>query len=819
MASSPFSPRAAWLSFIISGLITISSCQKEMSAPPRQTITLPAPAGSGSSFVIESDNIVSTANGFDFTGTLNAKTDDGSSFAVGEGSFKVVTNSDSSIASFSGVGMAEFPNVGIFSEIRNSMAWEKIKSHIEYETGSYYIQNYGTDIPLAEDQKYLHIRVFNEDTGDKFQLRNVANSIIYSFVDFYLDPKDPAVFFKTQLYKPGGNAKEAANTVSRFWKKAADKLVALGKEGFEYADATGLTIGISNNGLFLSKPYDFKISDPETFKQNFGFDRFMELPSHLFFRLAGIPIPSTGVLQLSGESYVHYPVGSLIPPLRGESIKDKYTDAVDWFLNDEQNGYMVSFTGSVDPGGKGIGLVLGMLPNINKIVGREIFNEDFDFDITGATTQWQIPGPNQLGNGQVPSFYRFGGEIKTPVVAEIFGERIKKYLFAPPGMNSFFYCSIGPEIEDIRFLTESEAHMQIPYFGEIDFGRSSFMISAAGIEFTSRQINEIGPLHLSKEITGSLSPEGFELSGSLDNNITLANGVELSARQMSLTLSSDSGITFNGTAVLPFGLGEAEGNGTLRKEGVSISGKLRAGAEIILDNGMRLPTADMSFSASTDPAEGVQLEGGVDIPHLGFVHVKGKINTDDFLLEGEVKTADIAFGDVKLPSANGIVRISKATGVFFKTELNLGIILETNILAQGAVNANGITLTGSISRSVRIAGNSFTFSGGRLTAGPTGVKLSGNIDLSVFKVNVSGDVYGVDDFLLKGNYNYNTQFVKTNIGVAVTPQKINLSGQGTVYGLLGKELYSGGLIFEPNWSASTINICYMLSGVKYCVGL
>jgi hypothetical protein len=820
MASSPFSLQAGWLGFFVSGLIALSSCQKEMSAPPGQTITIPAPAGNtGSSFVIESNNMVVTADGFDFSGTLNVKTDEGLSFAVGEGSFQVVTNSDSSIASFSGVGMAEFPNVGIFSEIRNSLAWEKIKSHIEYETGSYYIQKYGTDIPLIGDQKYLHIVVFDQDAGDKFQLKNVGNSIIYSFIDFYLDPKDPSVFFKTQLYIPGKNAKEAANTVSRFWKKVSDKLIALGKEGFEFADEKGLTIGISNNGSFLSKPYDFKISDPETFKQNFGFDRFTELPSHLFFRIAGIPIPYTGVLQLSGESYVHYPVASLLPPTPGGSIKDTYKDAVDWFLNDEQNGYMVSFTGSVDPGGKGIGLVLGMLPNVNKIVGREIFNADFDFDITGATTQWQVPGINQLGSGKVPAFYRFGGEVKTPVVAEIFGEGIKQYLFAPPGFNSFFYYSLGPEVEDIRFFTESETHMQIPYFGEIDFGRSSFMISSAGIAFTGRKINEVGPLHLSRDVTGSLSPEGFELSSIVDNSITLANGVQLFARQMNLKMSSDSGITFNGNTVLPFGLGEAEGYGTLRKEGVSISGKLRASSEIILDNGMRLPTADMSFSASSNPDEGVQLEGRVDIPHLGFVQVKGKINTDDFFLEGEVKTADIAFGTVQLPSANGVVRISKATGVFFKTGLNLGIVLGTNTLVQGAVNTNGIILTGSISRSIRIAGNSFTFSGGKVTAGPTGVKVNGNIDLYIFKVNVLGDVYGVNDFLLKGKYSYNTKFVKSSIAVAVTPQKVNLSGQGAVYGLLGNEQYSGGLIFEPNWGARTISACYVINGEKICAGL
>ena len=97
--------------------------------------------------------------------------------------------------------------------------------------------------------------------------------------------------------------------------------------------------------------------------------------------------------------------------------------------------------------------------------------------------------------------------------------------------------------------------------------------------------------------------------------------------------------------------------------------------------------------------------------------------------------------------------------------------------------------------------------------------MSGNIDLYVFKVNVLGDVYGVDDFLLKGKYSYNTKFVKTSIAVAVTPQNVNLSGEGAVYGLLGKELYSGGLIFEPNWNARTIGVCYLINGEKYCVGL
>ena len=815
-----FTLQSALLHVTLAGILVMSACQKEVTKPPRQTISIPAVSGTvGGGFEIESDNIVETTNGFNFTGLIRAKTDEGMPFTIGEGEFQVETNSDSSISSIKGVGIAQFPDIGIFKHIKTSFLWTEIKSHIEYEKGSYYLQTYGTDLPLAAEQQYLHFRVFDQSKDGEYQLRSVANSIIYNFLDLYIDPNDPAVFFKTQLWKPGSNKKEVTNLVSTFWKKVGDKLVSAGGTAFDYADATGMAIGISNQGTFLSQPYDFKVSDSETFKSKFGFNRFEALPSHLFFKLAGIPIPETGVLQMTGEAFIHYPFSTLIPPASVSPVKENYQDALDWFMNDEQNGYMVSFTGSIDPGAKGIGLALGMLPNVNKIVGKEIFNEDFDIDIIGATSQWQIPGLNQAGSGQVPSFFRYGGETKIPVVSEIFGEGIKKYLYNPPTAGAFFYYSLGPEIENIVVYSECEAHMRVPYYGIIDFGRSSFAISIDGIDFVGKRVNAIGPLHLGAELTGKLSPEGFNLKSIVDNTITLPSGVELFANKMDLTISSDSGITYNGSVDLPFDIGEAEAKGKLTSEGVSLSGKLKAGSEIVLPNGVRLPSAGMTFSASSNPAEAVQLEGNLDIPYIGMVAVKGKINKDDFLLEGKVNTADITFGNIKLPSANGIVRISKKTGIYFKSEFDLGIVFGRSRLMEGYVNAAGITMTGQLSNSIRIAGANFTFANGKITAGPAGVKIGGNIDLNIFKANVAGELYGVNNFLLKGAYNYNTRFFKSSIGVAVTPQKVNLSGNGTVYGAFGNELYNGGMTFEPNWSARTVSACYILGGTKACITL
>ena len=162
----------------------MSACQKEVTKPPRQTISIPAVSGTvGGGFEIESDNIVETTNGFNFTGLIRAKTDEGMPFTIGEGEFQVETNSDSSISSIKGVGIAQFPDIGIFKHIKTSFLWTEIKSHIEYEKGSYYLQTYGTDLPLAAEQQYLHFRVFDQSKDGEYQLRSVANSIIYNFLD------------------------------------------------------------------------------------------------------------------------------------------------------------------------------------------------------------------------------------------------------------------------------------------------------------------------------------------------------------------------------------------------------------------------------------------------------------------------------------------------------------------------------------------------------------------------------------------------------------------------------------------------------------
>ena len=722
-------------------------------------------------FSIQSNNITKTDDGLKFTGSIKGKNNQGLDFEIGEGDFDVKTGPGDVITSFKGIGIPKFPNIGLFAELQKTFLWTALKSHIEYETGKYYKENYKTDIPLTDDRKYLHFQVFDESKDGPYNLRNVANTIIYKFGDLYIDPSDPAIFFKLPLWKPDGS--KSGDMIEGFWKKVAEKLKSIGSGTFEFADSPNLIFGISNQATFRSKPYKFTVSDEQKFKEQFGFDRFASLPSHLFFKLSGVPIPNAIVFQMSGEAFIHYPTSTLLSP--GTYIPNfstAYQDALDFFGRKGDHGYMVTFTGSIDPGGKGIGLMLGMLPNINTIVGKEIFNKDFNIDMGAGTLQFQI------GNGRdIPSFLRFALETKVPVVSDIFGESIRKYaLELPVGANTipqaFGYFNLGPTMEDISYYVENAMRIRVPFYGDYDLLRSRIFINKDGIKLSAKHTAPLGPIILSGEITGKLSTSGYELAGIAEGNLELPGGVKLISNNLTVKLSSDSGVTLHGKTELPYGLGKAEVKGQLTTAGLTLSGKLNAGVSIDLGNGYKLPTANMEFSLSTNPAEGFRLKGNVTVPRVGMVAVEGKINSDDFLLSGKLVANQISFGSVNLPYGSGSITISKKNGVVFKGQFNLGSAFGQAEM-QGKINATTIDLTGSLRSTVTIAGHNFTLANGKITANNAGVKLNGSLNLYVFSVSISGSMYGVNNFALSGTYNYNTALVKATIKVDVKPTSVS----------------------------------------------
>jgi len=573
-------------------------------------------------------------------------------------------------------------------------------------------------------------------------------------------------------------------------------------------------MGISNRGTFRSRPYSFFVLDPQKFKEEFGYNAYESLPSHLYFKIAGVPIPGTGVLECNGEAFVYYPLRTLLPEsFTLTDIKSQFQDVIDFLSWKSDNGYAVTVSGSVDPGANGIGLVLGMLPNVNTITGHEIFGKDFNIDILGASLQYQI------GSSTLPSFLRFGGEIKTPHFDNLFGPGIRQYLSAIPqaSPSAFMHFSLGPRLEDISYYTEMGVRMRLPFYGDADMAKTRILINKEGIKFNTK-ISSIGPLQFSNEIKGKIAPSGFELNGITTADIVLPNGVKLISNNLNVKLSSDSGITVNGSSELPFGLGKGELSGKLTKDGLTLKGKLNAGGVIDLGSGFVLPTANMEFSVSTNPNEGIYLKGNVTVPRVGSVAVTGYLNDDDFLLEGKVSVAQMNFGPVGLPYGDGELSISKSKGVSFKGNFDLGIAFG-KVNMQGKITNTTVNLSGTLRNTIVIAGHSFTLANGSIVANNSGVKVNGSINLYIFSAAISGEIRGKDNFEMDGEYNYNGTFVKATIHVNVKPNKVALTANGRIYGPLGNELYNGTLSVYPDWNARTIRVCYEVLGVEACLNL
>ena len=382
--------------------------------------------------VTDATSIEETNDGYKIEGGLEAEIEGGNKFNIAEGSFEFVVDANGRIIRISGEGMVDFPDIGIFEKIRENFSWKKIKSHIEYETGKFYKDTYLTDIPLNNERYYFHFKVFDDSDADGFSLKSAGNLVVYNFTDFYLDINDPAVFFKMQLWKPGSAAKSEATSVA---KKLFQKAVAVGKGVKDYASAPGIIFGISNQATIKTSSYDF--SKPEVFEELFGYNGFDELNTHGYVKLKNIPIPETLILRFSGDMYIHGPLEKGAPA-PADLIENREKAYVDWFAESELGPVSRTVNGSIDFGGKGIGAVFGILDGIDNALGYDVLNNDFNFDLVGAAYQEQSAGIK----GEAKSFLRFGGEYRVPILGDLFGEKISKFLVSPPSPTGFLYFNI-----------------------------------------------------------------------------------------------------------------------------------------------------------------------------------------------------------------------------------------------------------------------------------------------------------------------------------------------------------------------------------------
>ena len=775
-------------------IIYCSSCQKtdDLAGPP-QTIELKSQATQKADFIIKSSKITQTQTGYKFNGELLAQSSTGKAFGLGIGDFEIDTASNGSVAAIRGIGMAEFPDVGVFAEMLKTFTWEKIKAHIEYQTGQYYMDTYHTELPLTSDTWYLHFKPFDDTQGSFFELKQKLNSLVYHFADFYLDPLDPSIMMKADISMPEDPIySNPPGLAGAFLTHFTNTLNDNNPIAFK------AMIGLSNQGSFKSKAYDFPVIHKDFFRTKYGMSGFESSPSNYFVKMdePGIPVPYTnGMLNIIGEEYLHQP--AIITNLGDFS----QGSLLDYLNNAYEGGYMMNFNGKLRFGGnKYFSELLNSLGTINDIVGKDVFNADINMELAQATLQIQFPGTVEDA-GNVPSYFRFGGLTKAPLATDIFGEKIKKYIpvFPPPATQQFFYISAGPTKDDYSIYLEGGARVHVPSYGDLELGNAFFYVSLDGIEMGATSDIDVGPFHIDGDMAGTLSTTGFSLDMETSQDFTVMNDINLVSSHLKINASSDSGLTFHGSVKLPFDLGMADVKGKVTDGKTSFSGMLKAGTQLTLANGVKLPTADMKFTL--DDSNGLFLEGRINVPYLGWASVKGRFTRDDIELVGKIKVGSVSFGSTSLAfqSDNQII-ISKKKGVNFAAVFEMAPFGDA--LLVGDITSNSIKLEGSSDFSLPIAGHYFNFLKGKIVASNTGVTLSGNMDLYFAKMAVSGFYYGINNFKLSGSSDLEKGPLALSLGATITSSNIGLTGSAT---LAGEGI---DITLKPDWDKRTLDVCY-----------
>jgi hypothetical protein len=526
----------------------------------------------------------------------------------------------------------------------------------------------------------------------------------------------------------------------------------------------------------------------------------------MFLRIKEIPIPYTGVLQFTGDKFVHGPLNQ-VAPSPGEIIAQREQAFVNWFEEAEFGAFTRTFNGTIDFGGKGIGTLIGALPKINDVLGYDVFANDFNIDLVGATYQ------DQIGGLEHESFLRLGGELRVPILANLFGEKIARFIPATPKPTNFLYLNISSSLENWSLLIEGSADINIPVIGTVEYSESYFLLNKDGLTTEGKMTlpNFGGLFEFDKKFKGRIWPEGFEFEYDYTKDIFLPNGINIKSTNLKVRVSNVKGLYLEGDIELPFGVTKAYVLAILNSQKILFEGSFTQ--EMDLGYGFSLPSKDMYFKFSNDPAEGISYNGTMTIPHVGDNHVDGLVNQTTFEFNGTMDRT-LSFKNVQLPIANGNLKLNpQAIALQGMVTLPFGL---KKAQLSGTITDQVMVMKGTMASSIDVGGYAFNFGNSYIEANTlTGVKFGGYMNLKVFTVKVDGTINPGGSFVLKGAYVHNGQFIKANINVTVTQNGVALTGTGTVYGLLGNELASGNITFHPNWANGTLEAC--ING--YCVNL
>jgi len=357
----------------------------------------------------------------------------------------------------------------------------------------------------------------------------------------------------------------------------------------------------------------------------------------------------------------------------------------------------------------------------------------------------------QMKAGLDESFLRFAGEYDTDILGDILGEELSE-LIPRQTQSGKIYGNVGTDLSEWQYYFESKMSMHIPGIGEQELRETIIHVTPEQIFMSSMATLPFGIGET--EIIGELKRDGsFLLSGRAEAQLELGDAKMAADLLLEIT---NEGVILDGMASLPGGISDFKISGEVNKDRIAVSGSQMT--NINFGGGARLKT-DLSLAASTDT--GIRLFGAMETPlDVTMIEVEGIVSAQGLSLSGTIDN-NVNFGVTKL-DADLTLKASTWGGAKLKGKIDLPLKhIGGNIDVTGCIN--GVT--------------SFTLNanaGIHMDFGPTAAEVA-----VCYRFTQS-------DIKIGGNANF-------------TWDKDDDSGESDSGGL--------GVIINPNWGNRTVTVC------------
>jgi hypothetical protein len=737
MKLKEFSLKLFILIFII---FCFSKCEKEPLVPFNifETETLGSDTTSlnlsglegAPAIIVNGDRIMETDSGYHIKGTLFSESVSGI-IPITCGDVEIVNNENGNTKSFSGYGTALFPEVGLFKYIENEF---KNGGYFDYLTGKEFKAEEGKeDLPLLDEKYYFGFELDDSEDGESPSVQ-IKNTKI-TFNDYYVDTYDPAFIVEGELeYENAVKGKSfkienlgigiSANGLFPFTPyKFSDRMEEVsGGTGFEEFSGHVFLKGELPLEKYNMRVYGEAVIN-NTFNENGILDFFdngfedgkfmMGMNGTLFFDhdlLEYLPMDleielgrATLQTKVSGdETYLRmageYKQANLIEEILGSDIMKyiPYTGREGRMyvsMGEEKDDWLFYFETDMSMNIPGMG-VTSLQQAIIKVTpdNVEIFaGVQIPYDVGSVSFTGEIfSNGNFTMQGMAECDLNFGGGIRFNSLLDI--------TCSNSGLSIIGSSSLPYSIGDVDIkgsITSECLSMSGMINSQVDFG-NGVSLPAVNLELSASSctgVSMTGNLNFPYDIAlvqveGKLTSSELAFKGLINSHINFGS-INMPAVNMAVSASTLNGISFAGQLDVPYNILLVEVTGSLKPEGIRFSGGF--GSNIDFGGGFKLPSANMTLSASSVFSEGISFSGELNVPGgIGNVSGFGRISSSAISFGGSLSGGlDIA----------GVPLLSNSLDVSIST--NFGVVMALiygninfpcgfgNINCSGSFNSNG----------------------------------------------------------------------------------------------------------------------------------